>query len=1275
MADAVVNVGGTARWQSGDVIQAHPEIVQCGNFGAVLAVNTSSSGNAWRLVFKGQDSTWRAGDLHGSDRGDLIPWLVGVDVDTWEFAAVLWDPGDQSEVKVRFGRVGDTSVVWDSESTDWSSADDLRTTGLIRYQPVGVWVRGRSPVIAWRLEIGPRPFFAGGTGFKVHEYRDGGLLWDELIPPVDRVQLGVTFPIPKVDSLELPSSDSSEDFQFVARRGTNGRLSTEFPDLEVLGRLRVYTDGGGLVVNSRLMSLLGLGPRSLPSPGSTVPGPVQGLNILTRSGGADLAWDAPSSNGGAPLTGYVVSWVSGSENGTEVISAMQTEFSITNLEALVEVTVTVQARNIVGLGATSTVSTVPVPEGAASGTIPNLETQNLYQRTYTDLGTDAAFSTPPCAACWNPTLGVCAVVLVGTQMRFSVSNGSEYRANLPPLPDGDSFLSAQTVILVSRDDGNVWCGVYIGNSSSGSTEISGYWSLWEGPGLGEWSDWTAMDTGLASAAAASQQAAGLRFDHQRRFMAASAVGGAVRIYDTQVDEAPTEPLLSAPSPGSHRLVDPLEFRWTFNDPGDSQSSFHLERRTDAGIRYYDPPNWVELADGTRTVTVPGTTITGRFTLDASTVTPISFTRLANRWWVLHQYISNRNRRYGVAAYSDDGELQEAEFIALGGSTHYNIVNDGSSLWVSTTGDRMQRVDFGGTVRETVQLTDPGSGDGYYLLHVDSRYLWYIEIDQTAIRRYRRSDGDVHVFPSISGMTDLTSVWGLGGSAVYAMTAVHRTMRGGVYTLDVPDDAYELEVPRGTTITATRLFSVSGAGFFSSFNAFGNNQGNVVAHDSFLWFLGGIPRQIAAKDLTGVNQPDTTTTPDTTVEVDVPGVPPKIAQTGQSYILPANWASNRDVHEYSVAVYDKAGNVSPESNRVSVTAGEISAATITSPSSGTVFRDLIPSVSWTTPGVQTQWGLRVYPQGSSVPISGMGDNPSDSFPLIRGSSEKSTELSTPGGVSLLDDGTYDVEVVWVDDIGLVSPPSGRRRFSVTLTPSVVATVMSRPEGFILDETDGTLEYTYGDPGDVSTGHKNGVYIALRLDGGAQPGQDGLNVWKREARKPETAYSISSGRADLREIGPRLSLVGIETPLESNYSMQALRNGDTTVKSGVQYEYRCDVTATNGKRSIGEWFSGEGGPPVGLDPLNVTWYVGFRLHVSWRLEAFLSGQREVQSYINIRGTEIRYQEVDGGAWSSPILSPPGSESLSVNVPTVYDVQARISYSEIAHGDWVGSTEVPR
>ena len=144
MADAVVNVGGTARWQSGDVIQAHPEIVQCGNFGAVLAVNTSSSGNAWRLVFKGQDSTWRAGDLHGSDRGDLIPWLVGVDVDTWEFAAVLWDPGDQSEVKVRFGRVGDTSVVWDSESTDWSSADDLRTTGLIRYQPVGVWVRGRS---------------------------------------------------------------------------------------------------------------------------------------------------------------------------------------------------------------------------------------------------------------------------------------------------------------------------------------------------------------------------------------------------------------------------------------------------------------------------------------------------------------------------------------------------------------------------------------------------------------------------------------------------------------------------------------------------------------------------------------------------------------------------------------------------------------------------------------------------------------------------------------------------------------------------------------------------------------------------------------------------------------------------------------------------------------------------------------------------------------------------------------------------------------------------
>ncbi len=148
-------------------------------------------------------------------------------------------------------------------------------------------------------------------------------------------------------------------------------------DLSVPLRLSVAGGAplGDLTVGSRLYALDGSGdPTGTIAQATTTvelvtTEPDAPANVVATSGDGELtvAWDAPESDGGSPVTGYTVTLQPGSL--TQTVDDTETEATVTGLDNGTEYTATVRATNAIGdspesASATATPRTVP---GAPTG--------------------------------------------------------------------------------------------------------------------------------------------------------------------------------------------------------------------------------------------------------------------------------------------------------------------------------------------------------------------------------------------------------------------------------------------------------------------------------------------------------------------------------------------------------------------------------------------------------------------------------------------------------------------------------------------------------------------------------------------------------------------------------------------------------------------------------------------------------------------------------------------------------------------------------------------
>ena len=100
----------------------------------------------------------------------------------------------------------------------------------------------------------------------------------------------------------------------------------------------------------------GLSKRVIPG---TVPGVVRDLVVKVRKGGSVLVdWNKPASNGGVPVTGYVVTYT-GAGGTDQKVTVKDTQASVTGLTKGTSYTFTVVAKNAYGPGTQASVSKTP----------------------------------------------------------------------------------------------------------------------------------------------------------------------------------------------------------------------------------------------------------------------------------------------------------------------------------------------------------------------------------------------------------------------------------------------------------------------------------------------------------------------------------------------------------------------------------------------------------------------------------------------------------------------------------------------------------------------------------------------------------------------------------------------------------------------------------------------------------------------------------------------------------------------------------------------------
>jgi hypothetical protein len=114
----------------------------------------------------------------------------------------------------------------------------------------------------------------------------------------------------------------------------------------------VAVDGAGNVSDATSATIVGL---------TTAPGTPVNLSAIAGDGLVTLLWEAPVSDGGEPITGYVVSYRESSSSAWIALPAVaQTKSLVTGLANLVSYDFQVAAVNVNGLGNPSAiVSAVP----------------------------------------------------------------------------------------------------------------------------------------------------------------------------------------------------------------------------------------------------------------------------------------------------------------------------------------------------------------------------------------------------------------------------------------------------------------------------------------------------------------------------------------------------------------------------------------------------------------------------------------------------------------------------------------------------------------------------------------------------------------------------------------------------------------------------------------------------------------------------------------------------------------------------------------------------
>ena len=143
--------------------------------------------------------------------------------------------------------------------------------------------------------------------------------------------------------------------------------SLAYPSTATVETVTGLADGTTYDFTVAATNAVGLGAPSTASPDvtpATVPGAPGGLSVLGGDGQVTLGWSPPASDGGSPVTGYVVTpFVAGVAQPSLAYPSTATVETVTGLADGTTYDFTVAATNAVGLGAPSTASPDATPVG------------------------------------------------------------------------------------------------------------------------------------------------------------------------------------------------------------------------------------------------------------------------------------------------------------------------------------------------------------------------------------------------------------------------------------------------------------------------------------------------------------------------------------------------------------------------------------------------------------------------------------------------------------------------------------------------------------------------------------------------------------------------------------------------------------------------------------------------------------------------------------------------------------------------------------------------